>query len=405
MPGKTTLCIAVLAMAAVAIGSGATTASASVPQVQLVSTTSSGSAAAGNSSELSTSRDGRFQVFTSSATNLVPDDTNKALDVFVRDRETGHVERVSVDSRGGQAAGPSFDGSISDDGRFVEFTSWAALDPADHNQEYGPSRDSSDIYLHDRKTGETRLVSGAQEFAAAGIISGNGRYVVYYSDEAFRWDRQTGRAQSIDFPSYYAYDESPTGVSADGNVVSLLDCDPCDNGHYATGLVADVQRRHTEPIDAPIARTHPTDSVIPGGVSPDGRYVAVQVSRNDFLFYGTDLFLLDRRTGQFRHIVSVSMKHHIETAVAVGPDGQRVAFATNESLVPSDKDHVRDIYEWTSSGGLRRVSAPAVPGVRAESIDPSYSADGKWITFTSRASDLVSGDNNKHDDVFIAPTR
>ena len=73
------------------------------------------------------SGDGRFVVFSSGATNLVPDDTNGASDVFVRDRTSGTTERVSLANLGGQAAGSgsSFGGSISTDGRYVAFDSSA----------------------------------------------------------------------------------------------------------------------------------------------------------------------------------------------------------------------------------------------------------------------------------------
>jgi hypothetical protein len=71
------------------------------------------------------SADGRFVAFESAATNLVAGDTNGALDVFVHDRSTGVTERVSVDTAGGDADAPSFDGAISADGRFVGFVSFA----------------------------------------------------------------------------------------------------------------------------------------------------------------------------------------------------------------------------------------------------------------------------------------
>jgi len=129
----------------------------------------------------SLSSDGRFVAFYSQASNLVPLDVNGAHDVFVHDRQTGETEIVSVSSTGGQAAGPSVTCRISGDGRFVAFTSHADnLVPGDDNTD-------SDVFVHDRVTGTTELVSqgslgqiGDEESDYPGI-SGDGRWVVFHS--------------------------------------------------------------------------------------------------------------------------------------------------------------------------------------------------------------------------------
>jgi Tol biopolymer transport system component len=100
----------------------------------------------------SISADGRFVAFTSSASNLVPGDSNRRIDVFVRDRLAGTTERVSVDSSGSQANDSSFFPSLSADGRFVVFTSRAS------NLVAGDANGGVDIFLHDRLTGTTELV-------------------------------------------------------------------------------------------------------------------------------------------------------------------------------------------------------------------------------------------------------
>ncbi|MBI4470036.1 MAG: PD40 domain-containing protein, partial [Acidobacteria bacterium] len=105
----------------------------------------------------SISADGRFVAFDSSATNLVPGDGNNAHDVFVRDRLTGVTERVSVSSTGTEAIGDPYDysgsASISADGRFVAFESDATnLVPGDTNK-------ARDIFVRDRLTGVTERVS------------------------------------------------------------------------------------------------------------------------------------------------------------------------------------------------------------------------------------------------------
>lgn len=102
------------------------------------------------------SEDGRFVTFSSEARNLVTDDTNDDVDVFVHDRDTRETTRVSVDSAGNQgnrASGFFFPPAISVDGRYVAFDSRAT------NLVAGDTNGDADVFVHDRDTGETTLVS------------------------------------------------------------------------------------------------------------------------------------------------------------------------------------------------------------------------------------------------------
>jgi Tol biopolymer transport system component len=134
----------------------------------------------------SLSGDGRYLAFASTAPNLVPGDTNGALDVFVFDRSTCAVERVSVTSGAAQANGGSVFPSISRDGRFVAFLSSAT--------NLGPTADTNgapDVFVRDRMNGVTLLVSSAlnggwgnNSPSESGplVISGNGQFVAFWSD-------------------------------------------------------------------------------------------------------------------------------------------------------------------------------------------------------------------------------
>src|SRR5690349_11318384 len=101
----------------------ATTAPAWAGTTERVSVSSRGTQASGSSDLPSLSADGRFVAFVSDATNLVPGDTNRVFDVFVRDRKLGTTERVSLGPHGRQANGPSNlpfpRTAISAGGRFV----------------------------------------------------------------------------------------------------------------------------------------------------------------------------------------------------------------------------------------------------------------------------------------------
>ena len=129
----------------------------------------------------SISSDGRYVAFESIATNLVNGDTNGVSDIFVHDRETGKTRRVSVRTNGKQGDNHSHDPSISSDGRYVAFRSWAT------NLVNNDTNVKCDIFVHDRETGETRRVSvrtnGKQGDGSSydSSISSDGHYVAFYS--------------------------------------------------------------------------------------------------------------------------------------------------------------------------------------------------------------------------------
>ncbi|HRF96130.1 MAG TPA: hypothetical protein PLZ51_13085, partial [Aggregatilineales bacterium] len=129
----------------------------------------------------SISDDGRYVVFTSTATNLAPDDSGGRRDVFLHDRQTGETRRISVNAQGIEGNQNSLDAIISSDGRYVVFTSTATnLVPNDTNG-------MQDIFIYDTQTGQITLVSAS----SAGVIGNNnsgypsisndGRYVLFVS--------------------------------------------------------------------------------------------------------------------------------------------------------------------------------------------------------------------------------
>lgn len=131
-----------------------------------VSVASGGAQASGSSYEAAISTDGRFVVFVSSATDLVPGDTNGCLDVFLHDRENGQTERVSVAAGGVQADGDSFEPDVSADGRFVVFASLAT------NLVRGDNNEESDVFVRDRQTGQ----SGRLSVDSSGVEADGGSY-------------------------------------------------------------------------------------------------------------------------------------------------------------------------------------------------------------------------------------
>jgi uncharacterized delta-60 repeat protein len=144
--------------------------------IRRISISSSGAQANGASRDAHISANGRYVAFVSEATNLVPSDTNAATDVFIRDRRARTTRRVSLTDQEKQANGPSIGSSISADGRYVTFHSEAP------NLSSSPDPyDDDGIDVRDRVDGTTRQLGYNDEYGSLSdpVISADGRFVVW----------------------------------------------------------------------------------------------------------------------------------------------------------------------------------------------------------------------------------
>ena len=161
----------------------------------LVSRSSAG-AQGNNTSQLAAApANGRYVVFMSVASNLVSGDNNTAPDIFIHDRASGQTDRVSLAIVGGEVNAASLEPSVSADGRYVAFRSFAS------NVVAGDVNGVADVFVHDRQTGDTRRLSvagdGAQGSASQLIpaISGDGRFVAFGSSAGNLVSGDTNGAQ------------------------------------------------------------------------------------------------------------------------------------------------------------------------------------------------------------------
>jgi len=296
-----------------------------------VSVSSSGREADGNNGLLnlmggpSISADGRFVAFSSEATNLVSGDRNKNPDVFVRDRQTGTTTRVSVATGGAEANAGGTAPAISRDGRFVAFESSSDNLAPDTNF-------TGDIYLHDRQTGTTELISKAFDGGNANsssfspTLNGDGRFVYYTSFasnlvagdnddgsvDAYLFDRQTGTAEAITQTASGFAHSSAGGISADGRFVTFTTQDtafvtPDANGFFEDAWLVDRVTGEYVLLSVNDVGEQGNDSTFAGAVSDDGNF-AVLVSRSTN-YAGTapsleNVYVRDRTAGTTR-IVSV----------------------------------------------------------------------------------------------------
>lgn len=336
-----------------------------------VSVSSAEEQANGASSAPAISGTGQFVAFSSSATNLVPGDGNRRLDVFVHDRVGGTTERVSVAGVSTEANGASGAPSISADGRFVAFQSLAT------NLVSGDSNGASDIFVRNRLTQSTERICGmvqGNSFSIAPAISADGAVVAFASAatnlvpgdtngriDIFTCDRTSGALERISV--------SGGGEQADGN------------------------------------------SFLPA-ISRDGRYVAFK-SLADNLVPGdynglVDVFVRDRVAGTTER-VSVNRYGGDADGISFPPsisyEGRFVAFgslATN--LVGGDVNDVADVFVRDRQTGVTYLVDVNDEGQEANrgtaDIAPALTGDGLQVGFVSLASNLAGPDNGARD-VFV----
>ncbi len=423
-----------VAMAALIAGS----ASAAPGDTTLVSRSSGGVQGNGRS-EIQTngvsahsavSADGRYVAFQSSATNLVTGDTNQATDVFVHDRQTGTTERASVGSGGAQSNdfASSFDPSISADGRYVAFTSSASNWVSDPDQ-------VNDVFVHDRVTGLTQIVSGSGDGSANGrdpAISADGRYVAFSthyryftgddvsgaSIDVYVWDRMTGTV--VDWASPYTPGPgsgSPASlypsISADGQYVafesSTANLVAGDTNGTGDVFVRDRQAGTTELVSVDSAGG-PADSVSQWAVvSADGRFVAFESRANDLVVpdnvFTFELYVGDRVAGKTERVSLTSSGTQVSGDVgraSVSADGRLVAFSAYAQLAPSDNDTAQDVYVRDRAAGTIHQASLGSDGSNElfGSEPPALAADGSMVAFDT-AGVLVAGDTNGDFDVYV----
>jgi Tol biopolymer transport system component len=394
-----------------------------------VSVSSSLSQGNDSSSQGVISGDGRYIAFFSNATNLVPGDTNAHSDVFVHDYQTGATTRASVSSGGLQANGSSDSPSISSDGRYVAFESNAT------NLVTGDTNGVYDVFLHDRTTNMTVRVSVASSgtegnnTSVSPTVSADGRFVAFVSsannlvlndtngsDDVFVRDLQNGTTVliSVDSASVQGNGSSSSPkISADGRYVAFssnaTNLVPGDTNAASDIFIHDMQSGVTlSPTVDPNWVIGNAGSDSPW-LSPDGRFVAFRSDANNFVLGDTngqsDVFVQDTQT-------SIILRASVDSSgvegngpsfnPSISADGRFLAFSSYSSnLVPGDTNNQQDTFVHNFQTGITtRVSSLAVQS-DSVSFNPSISSDGRYVTSDSYADNVVPGDTNQTYDVFL----
>jgi uncharacterized repeat protein (TIGR01451 family) len=383
------------------------------------------------SANCSNSADGRYVAFGSTAANLVAGDTNGFRDIFVRDRIAGTTIRVSVDSAGGQADAESESFSISADGRYVVFATIAA------NLVAGDTNGTYDIFVHDRLTGTTTRASvdstGNQGDGDCSnpAISADGRYVAFVSSasnlvagdnngalDIFVRDQRTGKTVLVSVDSAELQAEADCGlpeISADGRYVvfvsSAANLVAGDTNGYPDIFVRDRFAGTTTRVNVDSAGSESDAWSDLPSISADGRYVAFESIATNLVAGDTnsayDVFVRDQKAGTTTRVStdSTGLEGNASSSTpAISADGRFVAFssiATN--LVAGDTDATQDIFVHDRYPGKTTLVSVGSTGIKgdADSPNPSISADGRFVAFQSYATNLVAGDANAAADIFV----
>lgn len=325
------------------------------------------------------SDDGRFVAFQSDSTNLIPGDTNKQTDVFVRDLNAAVTYRASESAAGEQANFNTAAASISPSGRFVTFSTRATnLIPGDLNGTW-------DVLVKDMQTNVVRNASVSADGTQADGISA-----------------------------------SPSGAALDGGIVAFesdaTNLVPGDTNGVRDVFVHDFTTGTTVLASTAADGTQGDAASSQASISADGRLIAFLSSATklvpgDANGYA-DVFVKDLETGAIR-MVSVSSEGEPANFASGGPrlsgDGSAVLFSTAASnLVPADGNGaitfgITDTFVHDLATGVTERVSVSSDGEEGSDISggSGISSDGRYVTMVSEATNFVPIDSNFRPDLFL----
>ncbi|MFD7239007.1 hypothetical protein ACFWAT_27355 [Streptomyces syringium] len=426
-------CVTVLPAADAAQGHRGRTERASVA--------ADGTEANGESGQGKISGDGRFVVFSSGADNLIPGDRRKG-GPFVKELRTGRVERVGVAGDGTPADGSTWDAAISGNGRYLVFSSDATnLVPG------GNPTGSTEVYVRDRWTGRTEiLIKGPKQVRVENrepSISADGRFVAFMSTRDDLVPGDTNNVRDVFVKDRWRGTVTRVSVSSDGaqgdgeSIAPVISANGSRVGFKsrASNLVPPVDAGE-DPLARPRARAFYAHELRTGrtalaahsltgskvavltdiGLSPDGRYALFMSSHTNIVAGDTnhqaDAFATDLRTGVARRL-SVAADGAEANGMSYGhvamSADNRYAFFPSEAtnLVPGDTNGEEDVFvRDLRTGAVERVNV-ASDGTQANAFSLNFSVDlaGRRVVFDSGADNLVPQDGNGGSDVFIRGRR
>jgi Tol biopolymer transport system component len=372
-----------------------------------------------------TSADGKWIAFSTNATNVTPGDASRLGDVYLMNRATGALRLVSAAAGGGHSNGNARSPLLSANGRYVVYVSNASDILPAVDADLGIDQ----VYRYDRVTRTTILVSRSRTGTAPHnrselpAVSATGRYVSYATvapsvvngdrndrEDVVRFDARTGKtikisnAHTPESPS--DQDSFGSDISRDGRYVvfdSRASTLVPDDTDFVSGIfLYDVQTDQFTEISRADDGSPPDHEAITPSMSDSGRYVVYDSTATNLA--GGDpselhnIYLYDRSTGQ-TSVVSQAEDGTPSDGPSLNAvvNGNFVAFDSQAStLVAGTTLGVEQVYRFDIATGDLDVISRNMSGDPASrpSRNAWASRDGGVVTFTSVASDLVAGDDN-----------
>jgi len=312
------------------------------------------------SAEPTISADGRYVAFTTWATNLTPDQNGSTLDVVVKDMQQDKTVIASVTSKEKQKGGNAFFPVISDDGSAVSFQTFSKLGPRDEDRK-------EDVYVRDLKAGVTRqgsLLPGGGGDVRGSVLNGD--------------------------------------LSADGDVVVFGN----SNNLWARNVSTGRTIRFWQEPDSPPCQSFPMGSAGRPAISGDGRWAAFASCATDLPRengQATDVYKINLTSGK---IVRVHRAGNGNSYLpSLSRTGRFVGFGSEASnLVDGDTAMPDAFVVDTRTGTVTRASqGPDGAGGNNPSASNhvAISSDGKTLAYASYADNLVEGDMFDQQEVFV----
>lgn len=334
-------------------------------------------AAEGNndSDYLAVSTDGRYVAFLSAASNLITGDTNNAYDIFVRDTTDLTTTLVSRDANDVLSNNHAYKPALSGDGNFVAFQSVAS------NLVTGDTNNNVDIFVKNTTTKVVERVSTSSTLlqsnndSASPALSSDGRYVAFSSKATNLVTGDTNSVEDVFVKDRNTGTTTRVSIAADGTT-------------QGNGISSNPS------------------------VSSDGRYVAFLSAADNLVASDTngmvDLFVKDTQTGAIQRVsiaTDGTQGNNHTTSGMISGNGNFVVFSSTASnLVAGDTNNQSDIFVRNLlNNTTTRVSTDSsgVQATGSHDYQPAISNDGRYVVFSSTASNLVAGDTNNQSDIFI----
>ena len=359
----------------------------------LVSVNTNGVAASGISSEPSVDATGRYVVFSSSATDLVSGDTNKSVDVFIRDMASGTTTLVSKNFGGtGEGSADSLSPLVSADARYVLYYSLA-------NNLTAGTFAGRNLFLRDLQLGTNYALT----LSGAGNVSmtPDGRRVAFIditgSSKLYVWDTLTAKRIYTNTGAFSPAFSPVTAISPDGNQVAWFDTQ--------LKLASLVSNSLT------VVSSGSASNRLGARFSNDGRFLVYSMNVTNAMETNAvaDIYLYDIQAGTNtlinRCYDPVLMLNDASDSPLISPDGRFIAYRSFASnTVTTDRNEVPDLMLYDRSNSLTMLITADAAGDRTannRSAPVAFSADGQTLVFSSWASDLLPQDFNRGSDVFL----